>query len=286
MRIRFMGKNIGSLANLLKTQQIVKIACNCWFFGGIIKLRKEKLVMEKFIVKFAETEQEKMQTYKLRYNELILEYRPDNVNDVCYDVNEYDEHAKLAICIDTDTNQVVGSYRIITSDLLPKDKRFVSEEEFDISSLKNSGESIAELSRAVVKKEYRGSLVLMFLLRFVIGYIRENNYRFIIGEASFFGTDKMALQKEISYIAHNHFSPDYEIKSLDKDQIELLNVGEYDAREVRRSLPPLIRAYVSFGAFLSKETFCDYAFGSIDTFVLLDTKNCNDRYIDKFVGKA
>ena len=29
--------------------------------------------MEKFTVKFAETEQEKMQTYALRYNELILE---------------------------------------------------------------------------------------------------------------------------------------------------------------------------------------------------------------------
>lgn len=242
--------------------------------------------MEKFIVKFAETEQEKMQTYKLRYSELILEYRPDNVNDTCYDINEYDEHAKLAICIDTDTNEVVGAYRIITSDLLPQGKNFVSEEEFDISALKNSGESIAELSRAVVKKEYRGSLVLMLLLRFVIGYIREKNYRYIIGEASFFGTDKMALQKEISYIAHNHYNPNYDIKCLDKNQIELLSVGEFDANEVRRSLPPLIRAYISFGAFLSKDTFCDYPFGSIDTFVLLDTKNCNNRYIDRFIGKA
>lgn len=242
--------------------------------------------MEKFIVKFAETEQEKMQTYKLRYNELILEYRPDNVNDVGYDVNEYDKHAKLAICIDTDTNEVVGSYRIITSDLLPKDKQFVSEEEFDISPLKSSGESIAELSRAVVKKEYRGSLVLMLLLRFVIGYIREKNYRYIIGEASFFGTDKMALQKEISYIAHNHFNADYEIKSLDKNQIELLDENEYDAREVRRSLPPLIRAYISFGAFLSKDTFCDYEFGSVDTFVLLDCNNFNEKYVNKFLGKA
>lgn len=240
--------------------------------------------MEKFIVKFAETEQEKMQTYKLRYNELILEYRPENINEKGYDITPYDEYGKLAICIDTETNQVVGCYRIITSDTLPEGKPFVSEDEFDISALKNSGESIAELSRAVVKKEYRGSMVLMLLLRFVIGFIKQNGYRYIIGEASFYGTDKVALQKEISYIAYNHFNPEYEIKSLDKKQVEILPREQLDEGAIKRSLPPLIRAYVNFGAFLSKETFCDFEFGSIDTFVLLDTKNCNDKYVNRFLG--
>ncbi len=240
--------------------------------------------MEKFIVKFAETEQEKMQTYKLRYNELILEYRPDNLLECGYDLTPFDEYAKLAICIDTESNEVVGCYRIITSDNLPKGKPFVSEGEFDISTLKNSGESIAELSRAVIKKEYRGSMVLMLLLRFVIGYIKQNNYRYIIGEASFYGIDKKALQKEISYIAYNHYNPDYKIECLDKNQVEILPRETLDENAIKRSLPPLIRAYVSFGAFLSKDPFCDYEFGSVDTFVLLDCKNCNDRYINRFLG--
>lgn len=240
--------------------------------------------MEKFIVKFAETEQEKMQTYILRYNELILEYRPDNVSEVGYDFTPYDEYCKLAICVDTETNQVVGCYRIITSDTLPQGKAFVSEGEFDISSLKNSGESIAELSRAVIKKEYRGSMVLMLLLRFIIGYIKKQNYRFIIGEASFYGTDKMALQKEISYIYYNHYNPEYKIECLDKNQVEILPRESLDEREIKRSLPPLIRAYASFGAFLSKDTFCDYEFGSTDTFVLLDCKNFNEKYVNKFLG--
>ncbi len=240
--------------------------------------------MDKFIIKFAETEQEKMQTYKLRYNELILEYRPDNVNSKGYDITPYDEYAKLAISIDTESNEVVGCYRVITSDILPKGKPFVSEGEFDISSLKNSGESIAELSRAVIKKEYRGTVVLMLLLRFIIGYIKQNNYRYIIGEASFYGTDKIALQKEISYIAYNHYNPEYKIDCLDKNQVEILPREQLNESEIKRSLPPLIRAYVSFGAFLSKETFCDYEFGSIDTFVLLDCKNYNERYVNRFLG--
>ena len=217
--------------------------------------------MEKFIVKFAETEEEKMQTYLLRYNELILEYRPDNTNEVGYDFTPYDEYSRLAICVDTETNQVVGCYRIITSDTLPQGKTFVSESEFDISSLKNSGERIAELSRAVIKKEYRGSMVLMLLLRFIIGYI-----------------------KEISYIAYNHYKPDYKIECLDKNQVEILPRESLDEREIKRNLPPLIRAYASFGAFLSKDTFCDYEFGSTDTFVLLDCLNYNEKYVNRFLG--
>lgn len=240
--------------------------------------------MEKFTVKFAETEQEKMQTYKLRYNELILEYRPDNVIESGYDITPYDEYGKLAICIDNETNEVVGCYRIITSDNMPCGATFVSEGEFDISSLKQSGEKIAELSRSVVKKEYRGSVVLMLLLRFVIGYIKKNEYRYIIGEASFYGVDKMALQKEISYIAYNHYNPEYHVECLDKEQIEILPKEDLDFAEIRRSLPPLIRAYISFGAFLSKDLFCDYEFGSTDTFVLLDCKNYNERYVNRFLG--
>lgn len=240
--------------------------------------------MEKFIVKFAETEQEKMQTYKLRYNELILEYCPDNTNDKQLDISGYDEYAKLAICIDNDSKEIVGTYRIITSDNLPMGKKFATEEEFDISFIKNSGERIAELSRAAVKKEYRGSVVLMLLLRFVINYLRNNNYRYVIGEASFYGTDKTLYQKEISYIAHNHYNPNYNVVCLDKEQIEILPKEELDFAEIRRKLPPLIRAYASFGAFLSKDFFCDYAFNSVDTFVILDYNNYNESYVNKFLG--
>ncbi len=240
--------------------------------------------MEKFTVKFAETENEKLQTYKLRYSELILDYRPEKVNENGVDISPYDEYGKLAICIDNDTNQVVGCYRIITSDDLPCGAPFVSESEFDISRLKQSGEKIAELSRSVVKREYRGSMVLMLLLRFIIGYIKKNDYRFIIGTASFHGLDKMAIQEEISFIAYNHYNSEYHVQCLDKEQVELLPKEQLDFAEIRRNLPPLIRAYISFGAFLSKDLFCDYDFGSTDTFVILDCKNYNEKYVNRFLG--
>ena len=75
---------------------------------------------QKFITKFAETEQEKIQAYSLRYTDMLKEYQPDLSIENGLDYTEYDNYAKQVICVDTETSEVVGVYRIITSDDLPK----------------------------------------------------------------------------------------------------------------------------------------------------------------------
>ncbi len=236
---------------------------------------------EKFTVKFAETEKERNAAYALRYRDMLCEYRPEIAKEDGLDITPCDAFAKQIICIDNENGEVVGCYRIITSDLLPQDGHFVCEEEFNIAQLKATGERIAELSRAVVKKEYRNSIVLMLLLRFIAKYIREENFRFIIGEASFHGVDKKEYQKELSYLAHYHATEEYAITSLEEEQVEILPKEMLNAAEIKRSLPPLIRAYLAFGAKVPTESFTDREFGSVDVFILIDFTDYNVAYVDR-----
>ena len=238
---------------------------------------------ERFIVKFAENDNEKQMTYSLRYHHMLKDFRPELQLQSELDITPADAFAKHAICIDNQTGKVVGCYRIITSDQLPKGERFVCEDEFDISTLKASGESIAELSRAVIHKDYRNSIVLMLLFKFVLKYLLNKNYRFMIGEASFFGTDKNAFTSELSYLAHFHSADEYAIKSLEEKQVSLIPKDQLNQAEIKRNLPPLIRAYLSFGAKTSSDSFTDYDFGSVDVFILLDSKNLNHAFIDRLL---
>lgn len=238
---------------------------------------------QKFITKFAETEQEKLKAYSLRYTDMLQEYKPDLHIENGLDYTEYDDYAKQVICIDTETDEVVGVYRVITSDDLPKTKPFVCEDEFNITELKNTGEKIAELSRAVIKREYRNSTVLMHLLKFIITYLKDSSYRYIIGEASFFGTDKTKYVKEFSYLSNNYSVLDYNITANEDCQLNYLKNEELDLQEIKRSLPPLIRAYLSFGAKVSKETYTDWDFGSVDIFILLDMSNYNEAYVKRLL---
>ena len=178
---------------------------------------------------------------------------------------------------------MVGCYRLTSTDSLPKGNQFVCEEEFDISALKTSGKRIIELSRAVVKKEYRNSMVLMQLLRFIVSYIREQGFRFVIGEASFLGVDKQSWEKELSYLAHYHAIEKYEITSLGKAQIELVPKETLDAANIKRGLPPLIRAYLGFGAKVSVTSCTDFDFASVDIFILLDLEDYNETYTNRLL---
>lgn len=238
---------------------------------------------EKFTVKFAQTKEENDSAYSLRFTDMLKDYRPEIQRDNDMDITPYDEYARQIICIDNENKKVVGCYRIIISDDVPKGKTFVCEDEFDISSLRQTGERIAELSRAVVKREYRNTMVLMLLLRFIMQYIKEQNFRFIIGEASFLGTDKNLYVKELSYLAHFYSCKDYGVKSLEKEQVKILPETDFDVGDIKRNLPPLIRAYLGFGAKMSEDSFTDREFGSVDVFVLMDSKNYNDAYIKRLL---
>lgn len=239
---------------------------------------------ERFTVRFAETEEEKRKVYALRYTDMLKEYRADIHSESGLDITEYDEYAKQVVCIDNQTGEIAGSYRIIGGDDLPKGKPFVCEEEFEIDALKAQGVKIAELSRAVVKKEYRNTAVLMLLLRFIANYVRKEKYRYLIGEASFPGVDKGQYLEEISYLsAFYRINESCEIKARETEQLTLLAKEELAVAEVKRKIPTLIRAYTGFGAKVSKETFTDREFGSVDIFILLDLENYNEQYLNKLL---
>ena len=240
--------------------------------------------MEKFSVRFATTESEITSAYRLRFNDMLMQYRSDAKSVNGLDITPCDAYAKQIVCIDNETGEVVGCYRMITDDCLPKGERFLCEDEFNIDKLKSTGEKIMELSRAVVKTEYRNSSVLPLLLRFIVLYIRENGYRFVIGDASFFGTDKNQYAQELAYLAQN-FAIDNSLNvySTQADQIDYSAVQPLTADEARKRLPALLKVYTSFGAKVSTTAFSDYDFGSIDVFILLDAKNCNDEYINRLL---
>ena len=240
----------------------------------------------KFSVGFATTQEELMGAYKLRYEDLVLSYRQDNVTELGYDTNDYDSYAKHIIVKEVATGEIVGYYRMIESGDIPAGKTFVCEEEYQFDALKRSGEKICEFSRAVVKKEYRGGVVLLMLWKFIMKYMLDNGVRYMIGDASFYGTDRDVYLKQISYLVNNYaIDPSLNIRSRDTlPPMQLIPTDGFDDREMLNSLPPLIKAYVTIGASISSETFTDTAFGSVDVFILVDLHHYNEAYVKRLLS--
>ena len=241
----------------------------------------------RFYVGFATAKEELDEVFKLRYDDMILEYNDSEISTNQRDIQHCDEYAQHIVVKDmANGGHIVGYYRMLSSDLVKNDKNYICEVEYNIDKLKSRGDKICEFSRAVIKKEYRGGVVILLLWQFIVKYMRENDFRFLIGTASFVGTDRERYLKEISYLVNNYpISDDYEITSLDTlADIQLLQEGDYDEKEVSRLIPPLIKAYISLGGKVSRQTFTDFSFCSVDLFVLVDLENCNDAFIDRIMS--
>ena len=240
---------------------------------------------EKFTVKFIDNEQELLAAERLRY-QMLVEFGAQEQDEQMRDYSSVDDDALHIVAVDNDTSQVVGYYRMLTTEVVGSGT-FICEDEFNIDELKRSGEKLCELSRAIIKKEYRGSTVAMLLWRFILNFALESGYRYLMGDVSFNGTNRDDFLQEISYLANNHgIDPRYKIVSRDAlPPLKLLSPSEYDDGEVKRKLPPLFKAYTQIGGKLSSQTFTDWEFGSVDLFVLVDLQNCNMPYIKRLLGK-
>lgn len=238
----------------------------------------------RFIVKIADTEQEKEQTYALRYNEMLKEFNSALGDSEGSDKSEYDDYAKLLIVKDCETNRVVASYRLTDPADLPGGKKLVCESEFNIDRIRASGGKICEVSRAIVHSDYRDGAVVMMLVKGMLNYVIDNNFRFILGDASFFGTDKSPYVKELSFLAQKHcIKEQFRVESLDKEQVEQIDMSDCNEKEMLRMLPPLLRTYLMFGARVSDTAFTDDEFKSVDVFVLLDTTDYNEAAVRRFI---
>lgn len=237
----------------------------------------------KFEVKFANTPEEIAEVCKLRYEDLVMEYSTTELPADGNDFSPFDEYAQHLIVKELATGKICGYYRMITSLSAVDGKTFVCEAEYNLDKLKQTGENICEFSRAVIKKEFRGGVVLLLMWKFILDYMTENNFRYLVGDASFKGTDRERYREEISYLINNYcIDPSLEITSRDKlPPMEISDTSNLDGNEILRRLPPLIRGYVNVGAKVAAQPFVDFPFGSVDVFVLVDLKNCNEAYVQR-----
>ncbi len=183
---------------------------------------------EKFTVKFADSEKELLAAKRLRC-QMFTEYNGDAANEQNTDYSSVDEQALHIIATDNESGEVVGYYRMLTTEAVGSGK-FICEDEYNIDELKSRGEKMCELSRAIVKKEYRGGIVVMMLWKFILNYALDNGYRYLIGDVSFNGTDRNEFLQEVSYLAHN-FGIDESYKITSRDVLapmELLDESQYD----------------------------------------------------------
>lgn len=237
----------------------------------------------KFVIRLMEkTPIEIKRVQAFRYQYLLRDYNP-HLPTEGIDDDGYDAYSESLLVIDTENDQIVGTYRLATPFTI-KDQKFLTEKEFDLTPLKRSGTHFVELGRAVVHPDYRNGFVIQLLFLGLYHYATENGCEYMIGMGSFHGVDPTIYPHAFAMLLKMYQCPDFTIAAVEHAfDFNFVSLDQIDYQLAKEQIPGLLRMYLTLGASVSHNGFIDYEFKSCDVLIILKVSEINVRYLERIM---
>ncbi len=242
-------------------------------------------------IKLATTFAEIDAALRLRFEVFNLELQEGLLAsyDRGYDKDAYDAYCDHLIVKDLSTGKVVGTYRLLRQSVAERNIGFYSENEFDLTKLKNLPGELLELGRSCVARSHRNAITISRLWHAIIEYAQQRNIQYLFGCGSLHQSEVEQVQPLYAYLYDHYFAPEsYQVHPVPVCRMKLneeLPVF-YEAREISRQLPPVMKGYLRAGAMICSPPAFDAEFGTADVLVLLEMEKLTARYQNHWSVKA
>lgn len=255
------------------------------FLKDVILFEKEKIEAEKsvyitdnrYTIRLAENQSEINELLKLRYQIFKVETGKDTGVSEKIETDEYDSSSHHLIAVENKSEKIIGGYRLRTTETNTGELGFYSAGEFQLNDLpREILDQSVEIGRACIASEYRNGKVLFLLWKGLAKFISLMNKRYLFGCCSLFSgnfcdgltvygqlANEGFLHKQIKVSALNSNFFENEKLFLSNDKIEL---------------PKLFNTYLRIGAKVCSLPVVDREFGTIDFFVIFDSRKINEKY--------
>ncbi|GAA3876495.1 GNAT family N-acetyltransferase [Celeribacter arenosi] len=235
-----------------------------------------------FRLRFAQTDEDIRAAQRLRYRVFVEELGSDGPmvdHDAKLERDAFDPFYRHLMLIDPSRSddpleQCVGVYRLLPDCDVAAVGKFYTEDEYDLTVLKESGKRLLELGRSCVAAEYRGGTALYRLWSGLAKYILDEGFDVLFGVASFHGTDMARLAEPLSLLHHRHLAPPHlrvRARAEHFQTMDLVSEDAVDRVAAMRAMPALIKGYLRLGGTVGEGAFVDHAFNTVDVCLILET---------------
>jgi putative hemolysin len=243
-------------------------------------LRSHQSESKRFVVELARNGDDIREAQRLRFKVFAQEMgaRIDGGGEEI-DRDLFDRFCDHLVVRDTTTNEVVGTYRILTPDQAKRVGGYYSDDEFDLTRLAHLRNRMVEVGRSCVHPDYRSGGVVTLLWSGLARYMRAYNYDYLMGCASISMADGGHAAAGIySKLQVDCMSPiEWRVFPRCPLPLEALD-PQPDA-----SMPPLIKGYMRVGAYVCGDPAWDPDFNTADLLLLLPMSRVNTRYANHFL---
>ena len=196
------------------------------------------------------------------------------------DADAFDPHCAHVLVRDVVTDQVIGTYRILTGASSLTAGGFYSETEFDLDRLQHLRPRIAELGRSCVDPDYRSGAVIALLWGAIGDYIASKNCDVLIGCASVSMSDGGHTAAALFHQLTSSALAPLEYRVTPRTPVDL------PAADLTRriAVPPLVKGYVRAGAWVCGAPHWDPDFNTADFFMMLQLGQLEQRYARRYAA--
>ena len=240
---------------------------------------REQALQRKLYVNLARTQAEIEEAQRLRYKVFAEEMGAQLSGIGGLDIDGFDQFCDHLIVRDSGTNQVIGTYRILSPAKANEAGGYYSAGEFDLSRLSHLFDRTVEVGRACVHQNYRNGGTITMLWAGLAKYMQIHNYEYMIGCGSVSMSDGGHLAASLyKKLQDEYLSPlEYRVFARNPLPIHALN------GDLQVACPPLIKGYLRLGAYICGEPAWDPYFNTADMLVMLPLSKINPRYASHFM---
>ena len=194
------------------------------------------------------------------------------------DCDDFDRWCAHLLVRELSSDQVVGTYRILTPQQAKRAGSYYSESEFDLSGLGQVRDSLVEFGRACIHEEHRQGSVLMMLWSGLAEILKQGNYEHVFGCASVSLRDDGVTAAEVwrQVKERSLLTEQLGVKPLHRYPVELLD------SQLPASVPALLKGYLKLGARVCGQPAWDPDFNTADFPMLLSVSHMGQRYRKHF----
>ena len=226
----------------------------------------------RYRVRFARDVEDLERVLRLRFAVFNLELGEGLVEShiTGLDRDRYDEHCHHLLVETIDEREVIGTYRLQTSDMAAAGIGFYSADEFDFDGMPADvlGDAV-ETGRACIHAEHRHRQVLLLLWKGLGTYCLQNRKRYLFGCCSITSQDPADGARAHRYLReHGHLDESLPLRARPGYEC-VAEAGSDEGYESIR-LPKLFRTYLRYGAKICGDPVLDRQFRTIDFLALLD----------------
>jgi putative hemolysin len=234
---------------------------------------------QRLTLSLARNPAEVAEAQRLRYKVFAEEMGAQLSGTGGLDIDGFDAYCDHLLVRESASNQVIGTYRILSPHKAFEAGGYYAASEFDLSRLSHLFNSMVEVGRACVHRDYRNGGTITMLWAGLAKYMQMHNYEYMIGCGSVPIHDGGHMAASLFHKLKDEYlsPPEYRVFPHTPLPIASLN------KDMQVVCPPLIKGYLRLGAYICGAPAWDASFNTADMLVMLPLSKINSRYASHFL---